>query len=161
MEQLETLRLYIRNVLRNLKKQQKVELQNELNEQRVLRRAIRKMLKEKVDAKLTFGFNGVSQNYNTASGTNVFTANTWAMFTTVIQAGTSYVYVNDNSTPVISQTTSDSFSFQANLQIGQSIQGDGSYLPMTWGQFRYYKGKALSTSEISTLFNDDKSTYGL
>ena len=49
MEQLETLRLYIRNVLRNLKKQQKVELQNELNEQRVLRRAIRKMLKEKQD----------------------------------------------------------------------------------------------------------------
>lgn len=110
---------------------------------------------------LIFGFNGNSQNWNTSSGTNVFTANTWAMFTTVIQAGTSYVYVNENSTPVISQSTTDSFSSQANLQIGQSIQGDGSYLPMTWGQFRYYKGKALSTSEIQTLFNTDKTKYGL
>ena len=110
---------------------------------------------------LVFGFNGNSQNYNTASASNVFTANTWAMFTTVIQAGTSYVYVNGNSTPVISQTTSDTFSGQPNLQIGQSIQGDGSYLPMTWGQFRYYKGKALSTAEILTLFNLDKTKYGL
>jgi hypothetical protein len=110
---------------------------------------------------LVFGFNGISQNYNTASGSNVFTANTWAMFTTVIQAGTSYVYVNGNSSPVISQTTSDTFSGQPNLQIGQSIQGDGSYIPMSWGQFRYYKGKALSTAEILTLFNADKTKYGL
>ncbi len=49
MEQLETLRLYIRNVLRGLKKQQKLELQNELNEQRTLRKTIRKMLREKQD----------------------------------------------------------------------------------------------------------------
>ena len=110
---------------------------------------------------LIFGFNGNSQNWNISSGSNVFTANTWAMFTTVIQGGTSYVYINDNLTPVISQATSDSFSSQANLQIGQSIQGDGSYLPMTWGQFRYYKGTALNTGSISTLFNADKSKYGL
>ena len=110
---------------------------------------------------LIFGFNGNSSNINTSSGNNVFTADTWAMFTTVIQGGTSYVYINNNSTPVISQSTSDSFSSQANLQIGQSIQGDGSYLPMTWGQFRYYKGTALSTGTISTLFDTDKSKYGL
>jgi len=110
---------------------------------------------------LIFGFNGNSTNYNTSSGTNVFTAGTWAMFTTVIQGGTSYVYVNGNSTPVISQATNDTFTNQANLQIGQSIQGDGSYIPMSWGQFRYYKGKALSTAEILTLFNTDKTKYGL
>jgi hypothetical protein len=110
---------------------------------------------------LIFGFNGNSQNFNTASGNNVFTANTWAMFTTVIQAGTSVVYVNGNSTPVISQATNDTFSGQPNLQIGQSIQGDGSYLPMTWGQFRYYRGRALSTSEILTLFNTDRTKYGI
>ena len=110
---------------------------------------------------LIFGFNGNSQNWNISSGSNVFTANTWAMFTTVIQGGTSYVYINDNLTPVISQATSDSFSSQANLQIGQSIQGDGSYLPMTWGQFRSYKGTALNTGNISTLFNADKTKYGL
>jgi hypothetical protein len=110
---------------------------------------------------LIFGFNGNSQNWNTSSGTNVFTANTWAMFTTVIQAGTSFVYVNGNSTPVISQSTSDSFASQGNLQIGQSIQGDNAYLPMTWGQFRYYRNRALSTTDILTLFNADKSKYGL
>jgi hypothetical protein len=110
---------------------------------------------------LIFGFNGNSQNYNVSSGSNVFSTGTWAMFTTVIQSGTSYVYVNGNSTPVISQTTSDSFSSQANLQVGQSIQGDGSYLPMSWGQFRYYRGTALTTSNISELFDDDKAKYGL
>jgi hypothetical protein len=110
---------------------------------------------------LIFGFNGNSSNFNTSSTTNVFTANTWAMFTTVIQGGTSFVYVNGNSTPVISQVTNDTFAAQANLQIGQSIQGDGSYIPMSWGQFRYYKGKALSTAEILTLFNTDKAKYGL
>jgi len=49
MEQLETLRLYIRNVLRNLKKQQKIDLQAQINEERNLRKSIRKMLREKQD----------------------------------------------------------------------------------------------------------------
>ena len=110
---------------------------------------------------LIFGFNGNSQNFNTSSGSNVFTANTWAMFTTIIQGGTSAVYVNGNSIPVISQATSDSFAGQGNLQIGQSIQGDGSYIPMSWGQFRYYRNRALTTSDILTLFNADKTKYGL
>jgi hypothetical protein len=49
MEQIETLRLYIRNVLRTLKKQQKTELQTQLKEERNLRKSIRKMLREKQD----------------------------------------------------------------------------------------------------------------
>jgi hypothetical protein len=110
---------------------------------------------------LIFGFNGNSSNINVSSANNVFTANTWAMFTTIVQGGTSAVYVNGNSTPVISQATSDTFSAQANLQIGQSIQGDGSYIPMSWGQFRYYRNRALTTSDILTLFNTDKTKYGL
>jgi len=110
---------------------------------------------------LIFGFNGNSQNFNSASGNNVFTAGTWAMFTTVIQTGTSAIYVNGNSTPVISQATSDTFSAQGNLQIGQAIQGDNQYIPMSWGQFRYYRNKALSTAEITALFNADRTKYGL
>ena len=110
---------------------------------------------------LIFGFNGNSSNINVSSANNVFTANTWAMFTTIVQGGTSAVYVNGNSTPVISQATSDSFASQANLQIGQSIQGDGSYIPMSWGQFRYYRNRALTTSDILALFNADKTKYGL
>lgn len=49
MEQVETLRQYIRNVLRNIKKQQKMELRNEINEQRMLRKVIRKLIREKQD----------------------------------------------------------------------------------------------------------------
>lgn len=110
---------------------------------------------------LIFGFNGNTQNFNISSGSNVFTANTWAMFTTIIQAGTSSVYINGNSTPVISQATSDSFAAQGNLQIGQGIQGDGSFIPMSWGQFRYYRNRSLTTSDILTLFNSDRTKYGL
>lgn len=49
MEQIDTLRLFIRNVLRNIKQQQKLELKKELNEERKLRKSIRKMLREKQD----------------------------------------------------------------------------------------------------------------
>jgi hypothetical protein len=49
MEQIDTLRLFIRSVLRNIKKQQKVELQTQLSEERNLRKSIRKMLREKQD----------------------------------------------------------------------------------------------------------------
>lgn len=49
MQELETLRLYVRNVLRNIKRQQKENFRNELSEERSLRRNIRKMLREKQD----------------------------------------------------------------------------------------------------------------
>ncbi len=49
MEQIDTLRLFIRSVLRNIKKQQKIELQTQLSEERNLRKSIRKMLREKQD----------------------------------------------------------------------------------------------------------------
>lgn len=49
MQELDTLRLYVRNVLRNIKKEQKKELQKEMNEERSIRRTIRKLLREKQD----------------------------------------------------------------------------------------------------------------
>lgn len=49
MEQIDTLRLFIRSVLRNIKQQQKLELKKELSEERQLRKSIRKMLREKQD----------------------------------------------------------------------------------------------------------------
>lgn len=49
MEQIDTLRLFIRSVLRNIKQQQKLELKKELSEQRQLRKTVRKMLREKQD----------------------------------------------------------------------------------------------------------------
>ena len=86
------------------------------------------------------------------------------MITTIVQAGTSYIYVNGNSTPVASSLTSNQSypSYTANLEIARGeFNGSAGYLPMSWGQFRYYKGKALSTAEITTLFNADKTKYGL
>lgn len=49
MQELETLRLFIRETLRNIKKQQREQLRNELQEERSLRKTIRKMLREKQD----------------------------------------------------------------------------------------------------------------
>lgn len=49
MEEINTLRLYIREVLRNIKKEQKAALQKELNEERSMRKTIRSLLREKQD----------------------------------------------------------------------------------------------------------------
>jgi hypothetical protein len=49
MQELETLRLFVRNVLRNLKNQQRLNLRQEVNENRKLRKHIRSFLKEKQD----------------------------------------------------------------------------------------------------------------
>ena len=113
---------------------------------------------------MILGINGQTYDYNITSSTNAFTAGTWCMITTIVQAGTSYIYVNGNSTPVASSLTSNQSypSYTANLEIARGeFNGSAGYLPMSWGQFRYYKGKALSTAEITTLFNADKTKYGL
>jgi hypothetical protein len=49
MQELETLRLFVRNVLRNIKNQQKESLRKEINENRKLRKSIRSFLREKQD----------------------------------------------------------------------------------------------------------------
>lgn len=49
MEQIQELRLYIREVLRKIKKDQKQELRNDMREQKELRKLVRVMLKEKQD----------------------------------------------------------------------------------------------------------------
>jgi hypothetical protein len=52
MEEIKTLRTYIREVLRNIKKQQKFALKQEMNEERSMRKTIRKLLREKQDIAL-------------------------------------------------------------------------------------------------------------
>jgi len=49
MEQLDTLKLFIRNGVRDIKQQQKLELKKQLNEERKLRKTIRTLLREKED----------------------------------------------------------------------------------------------------------------
>lgn len=110
------------------------------------------------------GVNGSTYDYGYQSSSNAISTGTWMMLTTIIQQGTSYVYRDNNSSPILSgATNSQTFPVNtANLQlcVGQ-FNTLGNYLPCSWGQFRYYKGTALSTSNISDLFDNDKSKYGL
>lgn len=108
------------------------------------------------------GVNGSGYDSKGPSSTGAFTADTWTMITTVIVGGTSKIYVDDNSSPVLSLSTpSQSLSGTSNLEIGRDFNTGSGYLPMTWGQFRYYKGKSLSTSVIAEMFDTDKARYGL
>ena len=109
------------------------------------------------------GVNGSSFDSKGSSSTGTFSTGTWAMITTVIVGGTSKVYINDNPSPVLSLSTPSQNipSSTSNLEIGRDFNGGGSYLAMTWGQFRYYKGTSLTPSNISELFDADKSKYGL
>lgn len=110
------------------------------------------------------GVNGGTYDYNYTGSNNVIATGTWMMLTTVLQAGTSYVYRDNNSTPIVSGTTlSQSFpSSTANLILcAGEFNTLGNYLPCSWGQFRYYRGTALTPSNISELFDDDKAKYGL
>ena len=110
------------------------------------------------------GINGASYDYNITSATNAISTGTWMMLTTIVQGGTSYVYRDNNSTPIVSGLT-NAQSIPANTANLQLCVGEfntlGGYLPCRWGQFRYYVNKSLSTAEISTLFNADKAKYGL
>ena len=49
MQELDTLRTFIRETLRKIKRQQKAQLRQEMNEERSLRKTIRKLLREKQD----------------------------------------------------------------------------------------------------------------
>ena len=49
MQEIDTLRLYVREVLRNIKNKQKEELRSQMSEERSLRKTIRKLLREKQD----------------------------------------------------------------------------------------------------------------
>ncbi len=110
------------------------------------------------------GINGGSYDYNFSSANNSIATGTWMMLTTIVQEGTSYVYRDNNSTPIVSglSTAQSLPSNTANLQlcVGE-FNTLGNYLPCRWGQFRYYKNKSLSTAEISALFDADKAKYGL
>jgi hypothetical protein len=110
------------------------------------------------------GINGASYDYNISSASNAIATGTWMMLTTIVQGGTSYVYRDNNSTPIV-QGVTNAQSIPSNTANLQLCVGEfntlGGYLPCRWGQFRYYKDKSLSTAEISALFDLDKAKYGL
>jgi hypothetical protein len=116
--------------------------------------------------RLQLNMNGGSVNGNYVSAnTNVFSLNTWTMFTCVPRFGggagnPSKAYVN--TTEVISAANAESSipSNTAPLRLVSGIQEGSPYPVCRIGSFYYYN-RALSAAEITTMFNETKGRFGL
>ena len=110
--------------------------------------------------------NGGSVNGNyTSASTNVFTLNTWTMFTIVVRFGggsanTSKVYVN--ATEVVSAANSESSipSNTAPLRLVSGIQEGSPYPACRVGSFYYYN-RNLTAAEINTVFTATRTRFGV
>ena len=112
--------------------------------------------------KLQLNMNGGGVNGNYASGSNnVWTTNTWHLFTAIIHfGGNSKVYVNTSKVIDVNNAESSMPSPNAPLRIGQGIQDSAGHPAMDVGQFYFYN-KALTEQEITDNYNATKSRYGL
>lgn len=116
--------------------------------------------------RLQLNMNGstVNGNYVSASN-NVFSLNTWTMFTAVVRFGggasnPSKAYVN--TTEVISAANSESGipSNTAPLRLVSGIQEGTPFPGCQVGSFYYYN-RALSAAEITTMFNETRGRFGV
>lgn len=116
--------------------------------------------------RLRLQMNGGSVNggYDSAS-TNVFSLNTWTMFTCIPRFGgtainPSKAYVN--TTEVISVANSESTipSNNAPIRLASGIQEGSPYPACRIGSFYYYN-RALSAAEITTVYDTTKTRFGL
>ncbi len=106
----------------------------------------------------------VNGGYDSASN-NVFSLNTWTMFTCIPRFGGGATYpskVYVNSTEVISVSNAES-SIPVNtapIRLASGIQEGTPYPACRIGAFYYYN-RALSAAEISTIYNATKTRFGL
>ena len=112
--------------------------------------------------KLQLNMNGAVVNGIYASGSNnVWTTNTWYLFTAIVHfGGNSKVYVNTSKVIDVNNAESSMPSPNAPLRIGQGIQDSAGHPAMDVGQFYFYN-KALTEQEITDNYNATKSRYGL
>jgi hypothetical protein len=116
--------------------------------------------------RLQLNMNGQSVNGNYVSAnTNVFSLNTWTMFTCIPRFGggagnPSKAYVN--TTEVISAANAESGipSNTAPLRLVSGIQEGSPYPAGRVGSFYYYN-RALSAAEITTMFNGTRTRFGV
>lgn len=116
--------------------------------------------------RLQLNMNGSSVNgIYISANTNVFSLNTWTMFTCIPRFGggagnPSKAYVN--TTEVISAANSESNipSNTAPLRLVSGIQEGSPYPACRVGSFYYYN-RALSAAEILTMFNATKARFGV
>ena len=109
--------------------------------------------------------NGGAVNGIYISSNNVFSLNTWTMFTCVVRFGggsgnPSRVHVN--TTEVISAANSESSipSNTAPLRLVSGIQEGSPYPACYVGSFYYYN-RALTAAEITTMFNNTRTRFGV
>jgi hypothetical protein len=114
---------------------------------------------------LQLNMNGGSVNGIYTGPTNAFSLNTWTMFTCVVRFGggsanPSKVYVN--ATENISANNSESTipSNTAPLRLVSGIQEGSPYPACRVGSFYYYN-RALSASEVSTMFTATRTRFGV
>jgi len=114
---------------------------------------------------LQLNMNGQSVNGNYPSGNNVFSLNTWTMFTCIPRFGggsgnPSKAYVN--TTEVISAANAESGIpvNTAPLRLVSGIQTGSPYPTCRVGSFYYYN-RALSAAEITTMFNGTRTRFGV
>lgn len=107
----------------------------------------------------------VNGGYNSAN--NVFTLNTWMFLTAVVRFGggagsPSYLYKDDNTTPLISANNTETSipSINAPFIFARDVQEGTDYADIDIGALYVYN-KALSTSEIAENFNATKTRFGL
>ena len=112
--------------------------------------------------KLQLNMNGGGVNGIYESGSNnVWTTNTWYLFTAIVHfGGNSKVYVNTSKVIDANNAESNMPSPDAPLRIGQGIQDSAGHPAMDVGQFYFYN-KALTEQEITDNYNATKSRYGL
>ena len=106
---------------------------------------------------LTLNMNGQSVNGNYSSPSNVFTLNTWTLFTAIVRFGggagnQSKVYVN--STEVISASNGESGipSASGPMRIASGIQEGTPWSALKVGAFAMYN-RALTPTEITDNYN--------
>lgn len=105
---------------------------------------------------------GVDGTYN--SGNNVFSLNTWTMFTAVPRFGGGATYPSKayvNTTEVVSAANSESsIPNHAPIRLASGLQEGSPYPACRIGAFYYYN-RALSAAEITTIYNSTKTRFGL
>lgn len=114
---------------------------------------------------LSLNMNGAAVNGNYGSTSNVFSTDTWALFSIVVRFGggagaPSQAYVSARQ--VVSRANSEIAipSPTASIQLPRGIQDPGNFAPADVGAFYYYN-TALTQTEIIQNFDATRSRYGV
>ena len=113
---------------------------------------------------LRLQMNGGAVNGGYNSSSNVFSTNTWMFVTAVVRFGggasQSFLYMNDNSTPIVSANNAETSipNINAPFIFARDVQEGSDYADIDIGALFVYSS-ALSTSQIADNYNATKSRF--